>query len=320
MSGVSKEEIANAYLADIVAVCFARGEKMQVLNYNEGKYKIKGEGGLCVWNHPTRGGEYCLHTGGTKHQLNGQNPNDKNTVITFCMVRYGMSFVEAVRYLNQPEFQGKSITKHYLREKITYSNFQNLPVGEEINNPAKNNDKIIHYLSAERKINKAIIQEFLDTRLLYQDKRNNAVFVCKNDKGDIIGYEIKGTVKDKPFKMCKGNAVFTFQCGSSEPKGVIAFESAIDLMSYYELHKEKLTHHLLLSMGGCRYEILEQVLNSKTNDFIVAIATDDDKVGNEFIDIVRKQKPNHKIVRLKPKNNDWNDDLKKTKKQTKKDN
>lgn len=309
--GVSKAEIANAYMADIVAVCFARGEKMQVLNYNEGKYKIQDEGGLCVWNDPEKGGVYCLHTG-FQHKLSGQNLKDKNTVITFCMVRYGMSFIEAVRYLNQPEFQGKTITKHYLQEKITYSNFKNLPVGEEINNPANNNDKIINYLSVERKIDKAIIQEFLDTRLLYQDKRNNAVFVCKDDKGDIIGYEIKGTVKDKPFKMCKGNAVFTFKCG--EPKGVIAFESAIDLMSYYELHKEKLTHHLLLSMGGCRYEILEQVLSSKTNDFIVAIATDNDKVGNEFIDTVIKQNPKHKIVRLKPKKNDWNDDLKELKK------
>ena len=116
--GVSKEEIANAYEADIVAVCFARGEKMQVLNYNAGKYEIKNEGGLSVWNDTNTGmGVFFLHSGANGH-LSGQKPNDKNTVITFCMVRYGMSFVQAVRYLNQAEFQSKSITKHYLQKKV----------------------------------------------------------------------------------------------------------------------------------------------------------------------------------------------------------
>ena len=89
---------------------------------------------------------------------------------------------------------------------------------------------------------------------------------------------------------------------------IIAFEAPIDLMSYYEIFKEKMGDCILLAMNGLRKESISTAFSEiafpgatneamrigaldhvqknikATNNFKFILAVDNDKAGNEFIE------------------------------------
>ena len=84
---------------------------------------------------------------------------------------------------------------------------------------------------------------------------------------------------------------------------VIYTESAIDLLSFYQLKKDKLSNALLVSMGGLKAVVVENY-KSLYPQAKHCLAVDDDTKGNEFADEYKG-----KLYRKKPDEpfKDWNE-------------
>ncbi len=65
---------------------------------------------------------------------------------------------------------------------------------------ADNMRNVFAYLYQTRKIDSKIVEALVREGLLYQDKRGNAVFLHKDENGQIVGAEIQGTNTYKRFK------------------------------------------------------------------------------------------------------------------------
>lgn len=308
---ITEDMIRKARQADIVQLCREMGEVLIPENPAKGEWRIKGKQGLIICQN-----YYYWH--GSPHgngKLEGQPPTDANNTLSFGIYYFGMRFTNAVIYLS-----GGNFTAH-----DTQATYQKAQAKEIIAPPpALNNDRIIEYLTTKRKIDEKIVLEAIQRGLLYQEKsNNNCVFVCKDLNGVITGYEVKGILSTKRFWRNYGNGVFHWLNG--EPKKLFVFESAIDLLSFYELesYKKIVKNALLCSMGGvAKMEQVKQIATSLTTNnekFKTYIATDEDKAGDNFWESFKTQNPNLKAVGVSVRNlyklendltiKDWNDYL-----------
>ena len=156
--------------------------------------------------------------------------------------------------------------------------------------PDRNSDnrRVIAYLCKSRKLDYSIISELLKQRLLYQDKHGNCCFVMRDWQGHSIGAELHGTgstrFKQSTRHTCCG---FHFSCGN-QIAGAMFFESAIDLLSYYQIHRSSLTHHTLVSMAGLNDSaVLEYARHYP--DRKICLCCDNGQAGDNFISRIRNQ-------------------------------
>ncbi|QQR11215.1 DUF3991 domain-containing protein [Enterococcus faecalis] len=142
------------------------------------------------------------------------------------------------------------------------------------------------YLINERKLSPETINYFVAEGLLaqstYKDKKTGEVepvivFKHKDPSGKIQGVALQGIVEDYN-KHDRGRLKRTFGDGfiglsikvgnppsfqkatSENPLKLIVFEAPIDLMSYYELHKDTIGDAVLLTMNGLRKESISTYL------------------------------------------------------------
>ena len=166
---------------------------------------------------------------------------------------------------------------------------------------AENMRRVFAYFCKERKIPSAIVEELAHAKLLYQSaeeiktdvngipqiaKPPNAVFVHKNNDGDIIGGEVQGVNSFKRYKGIvsgTGDSAFIFTpCPAKDGKTKVAyiFESAIDLMSFYAFcKKEKMEGVTLISMAGLKPTVPKQLQEQGVN---VLSCVDNDSEGRKF--------------------------------------
>ena len=132
---------------------------------------------------------------------------------------------------------------------------------------ALNNNKVIDYLMS-RGISKNVICYCINNNSIYQDLRNNVVFVGydNENKAKYAGlratnssrfmYEAEGSDKNYSFKLTLNN----------NSNSIHLFESAIDLLSYatlIELKNEDWKKYNLLSLAGI-YKTARDIKESKT--------------------------------------------------------
>ncbi|PQD00992.1 hypothetical protein CUM80_13735, partial [Enterococcus faecalis] len=142
------------------------------------------------------------------------------------------------------------------------------------------------YLMNERQLSEETIHYFVSEGLLaqstYKDKKTGEtepviVFKHKDPSGKIQGVALQGIVEDYN-KHDRGRLKRTFgdgfiglsikvgnpptfrQATSEKPLKLIVFEAPIDLMSYYELHKDTIGDAVLLTMNGLRKEAVSTYL------------------------------------------------------------
>lgn len=307
---ITEEMKRTARQADIVALCQLMGETLFIENEAKGEYRIKGANGLLIWKN-------CYYWFGSPTgdgRLEGQPPNTSNNTLSFAMYYYGKSFREAIILLCESKLSSTPL-------KIQAQAYKKAQA-QQIVAPAKaiDNKQIIRYLIQERGLDQEIVLEVINKGLLYQEaEHNNCVFVCKNSAGTITGYEVKGILKTK-FQRNYGNGgIFNLVVG--EPINLWVFESAIDLLSLYELGKKAgdLDNVLLSSMGGLsKAEKIRQIaltLKSKNPNSFVKIAVDNDKSGTDFADSFKERNTDLNVEITTPKsikgNNfkDWNEIL-----------
>ena len=144
---------------------------------------------------------------------------------------------------------------------------------------------------------------------LRADERGNVLF-RHDDRNGLTGWEIKN-LGFTGFSAGGRKALFAVRIGippKTEPPRVVVTESAIDALSYYQLHPAPA---LLLSFGGGlsleQKELLRHVL-TKYPAASVVTATDNDDQGEAFAAILATIRPDAVRARS-PIGKDWNDSI-----------
>lgn len=188
----------------------------------------------------------------------------------------GMDFKTAVK-----ELAGSSISYMPRRENNSFSAKKKELILPE---KADNMKKVFAYLCKTRGISSEIVSQLAHDKLLYQDIRGNAVFVHKNDNGEIVGAEIQGTNSEKRYKgVAQGTSESVFAVKIGEPKKCYVFESAIDLLSFKQLaNPEKIQNSVLVSMAGLKLNSLKSFTEKGMK---IYSCVDNDEAGQKFTDI-----------------------------------
>ena len=193
---------------------------------------------------------------------------------------------------------------------------------------APNMRNLFAYFCQTRKIPSRIVEELVHAGLLYQSQNtanvningvrqtfhnSNAVFVHKNDKGEIIGGEIQGCNSFKRFKGIApgtGDSAFIFSpvpSKNGKPKRAYIFESAIDLMSFYTFceDKRKIEGALFVSMAGLKPTVPKAL---EAQGIEIFSCVDNDEAGRRFE--AENNFPRSQFVKDKLDRNgfkDWNE-------------
>ena len=246
---------------------------------------VKGFGGLYI---NTETNEWYCFSQADKH--GGRNAVNCLTEIL------GMDFKTA----------GSELAGYLYSRPISYEPTTPAPKKCELVLPerADNEKRVFAYLCQTRKIDSKIVSDLIQAGLLYQDKRGNAVFLHKDENGQIVGAEIQGTNTYKRFKgVAAGTAysVFSFKIGDTmsqgerpkcgtdaaqqrrslrEPNRAYIFESAIDLLSFKMLaNQQKIQNSVLVSMAGLKPNSLKSLAD---RGFSLCSCVDNDEAGIKF--------------------------------------
>ena len=220
------------------------------------------------------------------------------------------------------------------------------------------------YLKEVRGLSDETIDFFLDQNVITQANAKTGdviepviVFKTINHKGEMIGGNLQGIVENRErydrhgyFKgiMRNSNGDNGLSVDIGRPERLIFAESPIDLMSYYELHKDQLENVRLVSMDGLKDGIIgtnlarlesemrnvymrdedwdrdllkksvdDGYFNDEKHADVITLAVDNDQGGRNFIQsleakgvVVKAELPAEKDGFEKQ---DWNDVLKDTK-------
>jgi len=300
---------------------------------------LQKEGDIIVVSRNTNNGHWIY--------FNTRNDNDNGTIIDFIQNRTGYNLGEVRRFLSnylkeKKEGKYKEIKDFYIEPSQSKDIKLLLSEIEQLKYPKDNN-----YLTIERNISKNIISNFH----IYQDNRNNIVFILYDEFGYMTGL----AKYNKNFKQILGSkgvwiSIQRDVINNNEEeirkkvkkiKKIVITESPIDAVSYLEVKKENIDETLLLSTQGQISDRTIDILFSfitavymitDNKNLKIILGFDNDDTGLYFatetqLKLKEKMKkslingkekfPTLEVVVDFPKNKDWNEELKNKKKQTK---
>lgn len=193
-------------------------------------------------------------------------------------------FIEAVSYLKA--YLGLNNTIYIAKHKED-TGHQGSCVNDKFEIEfADNKKRVIAYLCKTRGLEYSIVLSFIKKGLISQDKRNNVVFLFKDEKGQTVGADTIGTNSKIRYKGIKKNSNeeygFSINIGT-EAKSIYVFESCIDLLSYYEMYKSELSNAVLLSLSGAgKINKIEKYVKDGTE--AIYMCTDNDEAGSKCIE------------------------------------
>ncbi len=343
---VTKEQIAAARDRNILEVAQELGMSLQQ------------KGQTYTW---TEHDSLVIFPGTNTYSWFSKGENGKNSLDLVQSIK-GMDFKTAVMYLNSAEL----------------SEFDESKVNLEPQKPFKyllkdSNDvsKLKEYFVNERKIDGQTVNDFLRSGVIAQANRiyqNQfepvVVFKHKEASGKLVGASLQGIKEDRQrypergrlkeiITNSKRNWGVTYNSGLKADQNsfkMIFFEAPIDMMSYYELHKDKLDGVRLVAMNGLKDNTMGRHIAEsfgfagepslkdlndrfkengltrsdvakrfKAQNVSLKIAVDNDDKGREFIDRLNKKYPLIPFEADLPpllkgrEKTDWNDYLKATK-------
>jgi hypothetical protein len=177
--------------------------------------------------------------------------------------------------------------------------------------PTKDENKIQNikkYLIEKRNICENIITEYINNNLIYSDIKNNCVFVNKTKT-----FSLSKGIGNYKFNKCSGVPDFIKYDYGINSDTIYLFESPIDALSFININKESLNGSYLSTNGDM---MINKVGNYIKEKCIKNVYTcfDNDEAGDKFHDIIfndiKKNNLNIIIIRKKPINKDFNEDLK----------
>lgn len=240
---------------------------------------------------------------------------DRGTVIDFVMAFKGVSCGEAIKLLCD-EIE---LPKVYKEQNSVPQKKKELILPAK----ARNMKNVFAYLVKTRCINQKIVQEMVDRDMLYQDERNNCVFLSRNENGKSVFATVRGTNTDKKWvgdvSGCDySHSFFIDNCS----RNLIVTESVIDAMSMMDIKEQKGENHqeynyLSVSGLGKSREALGYHLGKTLYD-IVFLAFDNDDKGRKIAKEMKKHiesiNQDISVSMLIPEAaKDWNEELQKEK-------
>lgn len=263
----------------------------------------KGEQLKRVGNNYQHGEHDSLYIKDNMFQWFSQNKNGNS--IDFLMLYYGMTFNQAVEELTGQAIKRKIGTEK--RKEHTDSS-----VNHSYQAPTKANEekRVLAYLCKTRHISSDVIYPLIKNGLLFQDKEHgNCNFVIHDWEGNTVGAEIHGTGTKRYKQTTTHEYPFHFSLGDSKPKSILYFESAIDLLSCYQLKKSDLekVSCMLVSMGGKMPNIVRNLFE-RFPEAAHIMCVDNDEAGTDFIEGLKTEMP---IYDRRPPTEfkDWNEYL-----------
>ena len=290
-----------------------------------------------------------------KNDFHWNSRSEFGDVIQLVQTIQGVTYKEAMHFLETGECKkvdlaaqiGPKEPFHYSLERYEHSDF----------NASRS------YLRTQRGLSDDTINFFLSQGSMAEATRKKGdyfepviVFKYKDNTGFLAGASLQGVVENRVhypergrlkqiMKNSDGQLGFSVDIG--KPKRLVFAEAPIDLMSYYELHKDNLQDVRLVAMDGVKegiisrrfmelyaemndksYQIdqntgkaLETVVN--TTDYfkdgqhqdMITLAVDNDAAGQNFITRLQEkgipvQIAIPPIIQIDQEKEDWNDFLK----------
>lgn len=246
-------------------------------------------------------------------------------IINFVQIYYETNFNTAVEIIS-----GKSLEdfKERAIPTIRYcppdeSKEKKTAFKMELDETDERYSRLFAYLNKTRKISYKTISEFVDAKLISQDKKGNINFKFIDENGE-ISYSKKGST-NKSFNYIDPDADirgFRYKPKDLKPEEVrtlYVFESPIDLMSFADITNINNKNAVYISMNGLKHNSIIKNLEDFPNIGSVHLCVDNDIAGKNFIQTMKelcrlkehKTLENKSIIDHRPeKSKDWNDFLK----------
>ena len=276
----TEEQITRANQTDLVSFLNAQGEQL-VKSGRE--YRWKKHDSVTV-----SANRWYRHSQGR-----GGYPVD------FVMEFYNATFPEAVKMLTGEEGEGRNSAC-----PAPSPDFR-LPEKEE------NNDRIIRYLTENRGIEKDLVEEWISSGDIYEEKKHhNVVFVGRDADGIPRYAHCRGTGETKyRGDVAESDKSYGF-CHRGTDNQLFVFEAAIDLLSFIQLFPKDWKKRSYLSLGGISSAALMAFLSERPQITSVFLCLDNDQAGNEACEKMVEEIPDgYSVIRLKPSQKDWNEIL-----------
>lgn len=290
-----------------------------------------------------------------KNDFHWNSRSEFGDVIQLVQTIRGVSYKEAMHFLETGEFKEVDLADQTgVKEPFHYSL-------ERYEHPDFNASR--SYLRTQRGLSDDTINFFLSQGSMAEATRKKGdyfepviVFKYKDNTGFLAGASLQGVVENRVHYPERGrlkqimrnsDGQLGFSVDIGKPKRLVFAEAPIDLMSYYELHKDNLQDVRLVAMDGVKegiisrrfmelyaemngkaYQVdlntgkaLETVVN--TTDYfkdgqhqdMITLAVDNDAAGQNFITRLQEkgipvQIAIPPIIQIDQEKEDWNDFLK----------
>lgn len=178
--------------------------------------------------------------------------------------------------------------------------------------------RLYAYLLSFRKIDKSVLNAFVQEKLIYEDKPyHNAVFVGR-DENNVARHAHKRSTNSvgKAFRInVEGsNPAYSFHWKGNSEK-LYVFEAPIDLLSYISLHPKNWKEHSYVSLCGVSEQAMLKQLELHKQISEIYLCLDNDVAGQTATKRLTGRLHNlgeWKVEQLCPQYKDWNNDLKKS--------
>lgn len=298
----SKEQVERAKDISLVEYLMRRGE---ILKHAGSEYKY-------IYRDSSGEHDSVMVRDNKWYDFKNQQGGD---TIGFLQEFMGFSFREAVEELLNGE-QGECVSK------LNHENSNViLPQKEkDFILPEASNDihRLFAYLSKTRLIDVAVIQHFVKSKSMYQEKEHgNIVFLGLDKQGIPQSAQKVSTNTYKPKFKCSisgSNTRYGFH-HKGKSQQLFVFESPIDLMSYITIYPENWQENNYIALDGLSPKAMFLFLEENKEIDSVNLCIDYDEAGieayNKFKDtLIEKSYKPENIQRLYPTYKDWNEMLK----------
>lgn len=245
-----------------------------------------------------------------KRWSNGTHGGD---VIEFCRIVYGMTFQQAVQELNGDLVHVQDVPED-----------DNIQVHNSLILPERCRGKfsrLYAYLIQARGLAPEIVSYLVVNNLIYQDIRNNVVFLGCDEFQQVRFACVRGTLTDKSYKLdCTGSdKQFSFSITGTDRTSLYIFESPIDLLSAGTLanlitgNQNEWLKHSRLSLAGVSDVALTHYLTVHHNVNELHFWLDNDSAGREASEIFCQKYSGYgfRVFNHCPCLKDMNEELKK---------
>lgn len=227
---------------------------------------------------------------------------EKGNSVDFLMLFYNYDFKTAIEELLKLEPEEKIMC---IEKEVEL----NIHYSQDVR-------RVIAYLTKKRFIDYEIIKNLLKRELIGQDERGNIVFKIYDENDFLVGAELCGT-GDKRFKGTQEGSKWGYGFNiktRDELRYIFFFESPIDLISFYELKRDKVKNSILVSLAGLKENIFDSMIKiNKMAFFNAYICVDNDLAGKQFLSSIKAKYEDVKAYLPPSSYKDWNEFLIKSK-------